>query len=115
MYLEDVGPDGRSTYVTEGVLRASHRKLMKPPFENFGLPWTRSYKEDIVPLPDRPTELVFDLLPTAKRFNAGHRMRITVTGADRDAHKKVGTVPDLIIYRDRSHPSRVDMQIILYR
>jgi putative CocE/NonD family hydrolase len=115
VYLEDVSPDGRSTYVTEGALRASHRKLAKPPFENFGLPWTRSYREDISPLPDRPTELVFDLHPTAKRFNAGHRIRITVTGADRDAHRKVNGVPELIIYRDRSHPSRVDMPVILYR
>jgi putative CocE/NonD family hydrolase len=115
VYLEDVDPDGRSTYVTEGVLRASHRKLMKPPFENFGLPWTRSYKEDVSPLPDRPTELVFDLLPTAKRFKAGHRIRITVTGADRDAHRKVTQAPDLIIYRDRSHPSRVDMPVVLYQ
>jgi hypothetical protein len=75
VYLEDVDSTGKSTYVTEGVLRASHRKLATPPFENFGLPWTRSYKEDISPLPDRPTELVFDLLPTAKRFNIGHRMQ----------------------------------------
>ena len=115
VYLEDVDSTGKSTYVTEGVLRASHRKLATPPFENFGLPWPRSYKEDVSPLPSTPTELVFDLHPTAKRFRAGHMIRITVTGADRDAHRKVMTVPTLTIYRDSRRPSRVVLPAVLVK
>ena len=109
VYLEDVSPELRSTYVTEGVLRASHRKLGHPPFKNIGLPWPRSYAEDVTPLPDRPTELVFDLLPTAKRFAAGHRIRVTITGADRDTHRKVQFVPPptVTIYRDATRASRI--------
>ncbi len=109
VFLEDVSPTGASNYVTEGVLRASHRKLVKPPFNNFGLPWSRSYQQDMAPLPDRPTELVFDLLPTAKRFVAGHRIRVTVTGGDRDTHRKLypNPPPQVVIYRDRTRASRI--------
>jgi putative CocE/NonD family hydrolase len=115
VYLEDVDSTGKSTYVTEGVLRASHRKLGTPPFENFGLPWPRSYKEDVSPLPSTPTEVVFDLHPTAKRFRAGHMIRITVTGADRDAHRKVTQAPTLTIYRDSRRPSRVVLPAVLVK
>jgi putative CocE/NonD family hydrolase len=112
-YLEDVDSTGRSTYVTEGVLRASHRKRGTPPFDAFGLPWPRSHAEDVVPLPPEPTELVFDLLPTAKRFRAGHRIRLTVQGADRDTHRRVHPVhpPTIAIHRDAARPSRVVLPI----
>ena len=117
VFLEDVDSSGRSTYVTEGVLRASHRKRAAPPFKNFGLPWPRSHREDVAPLPATPTELVFDLLPTAKRFKAGHRIRVTVQGADRDTHRKVypNPPPMVAIYRDRQRPSRVVLPLVLVR
>lgn len=113
VYLEDVAPDGRSSYVTEGALRASHRKLGVPPFKNFGLPWPRSGAADVAPLPDRATEVTFDLFPTAKRFAAGHRIRITVTGSDRDTHRKVMPFPPpmVTIYRDAARPSRVMLPV----
>src|SRR5947208_3934155 len=38
----DVEPSGRSSYVTEGVLRASHRRLGTAPYDNLDLPWHRS-------------------------------------------------------------------------
>jgi len=114
VFLEDVDSAGKSVYVTEGVLRASHRKLAAPPFKNFGLPWPRSHREDIAPLPSAPTELVFDLLPTAKRFKAGHRIRVTVQGADRDTYRKVypNPPPMVAIYRDRSRQSRVVLPLV---
>ena len=114
VYLEDVDPAGRSTYVTEGVLRASHRKLVSPPFRNFRLPWPRSNQDDVAPLPLQPTELTFDLLPTAKRFLTGHRIRVTVQGADRDTHIEVhpNPPPMVAIYRDAARPSRIVLPIV---
>jgi putative CocE/NonD family hydrolase len=114
VYLEDVDSTGHSAYVTEGVLRASHRKLGKPPFENFGLPWPESFQEDVTPLPAAPTELVFDLHPTAKRFRAGHRIRVTVQGADRDTHLAVhpNPPPRVSIFRDAGHPSRIVLPVV---
>ena len=117
VYLEDIEPSGRSTYVTEGGLRASHRKLGTPPFKNFGLPWPSSQVGEATPLPNAPTELVFDLLPTAKRFRPGHRIRVTVQGADRDTHRKVipNPPPRVAIYRDASRPSRIVLPLVPVR
>ncbi|MGE3618067.1 MAG: CocE/NonD family hydrolase [Gemmatimonadales bacterium] len=113
-YLEDVDSTGRSTYVTEGVLRASHRKLAEPPFKNFGLPWPRSFAEDVSPLPAEPTELVFDLLPTAKRFRAGHRIRLTIQGTDRETHLALPQKrpPRVGVYRDAAHTSRIILPVV---
>ncbi len=84
VYLEEVDKKGRAHYVTEGVLRASHRKTSDAPFKNFGLPFHRSYAVDLAPLvPGESTELNFDLMGTAIVIDKGHRIRITITGADR--------------------------------
>jgi predicted acyl esterase len=80
--LEEVRPDGFSDYVTEGRLRASHRLLADPPYDRLGLPYHRSNAEDRVAMTTEPAELRFDLLPTSKLFRAGHRIRLTITGAD---------------------------------
>jgi putative CocE/NonD family hydrolase len=114
VYLEDVDSTGTSTYVTEGVLRASHRALAQPPFDNFGLPWPRSFQGDAVPLPAEPAELVFDLHPTAKRFPSGHRIRVTLQGADRNTHVAVHPKrpPRVAVYRDVARPSRIVLPIV---
>jgi putative CocE/NonD family hydrolase len=48
VYLEEVDRKGSSTYVTEGNLRASHRKLSQAPFDNLGLPYHSYYQRDMV-------------------------------------------------------------------
>ncbi len=83
VYLEEVDAEGRSHYVSEGVVRVSHRKTSEPPFDNLGLPFHRSYAEDLEPLePGTRAELDFDVMGTAIVIDAGHRLRVTVTGAD---------------------------------
>ena len=115
--LEEVDADGRVHYVTEGVLRASHRQLAKAPWKNLGLPYQRSHREDPVPLPDGvPTKLWFDLLPTATVFNEGHRIRIAVFCADADnlAPRPVedGESPGNVrVYRGGDHASGIVLPI----
>lgn len=111
--LEEVYPDGRSRYVTEGVLRASHRALGEAPWDNLGLPYQRSFETDLEPLPAGvPTRLVLDLRPTATVFNAGNRLRVTVTGADRDnAEEAYDTPPTVRIYRSDEHPSGIEIPV----
>jgi len=78
-YFEDIAPDGSSTVLGYGRLRASHRALHTPYYDTLGRPWHRSYEEDIAPLtPGEPVELAFDLSPTSCLFKAGHRMRLTI-------------------------------------
>jgi uncharacterized protein len=112
-YLEEVADDGRSSYVTEGVLRASHRALHRPPIDSTNLPYHRSYEDDIKPLPDGPVELVLDLLPTSRVVPTGARIRLTIAGADRDnaLTPEPGEAVWLEVYHDAAHPSRLLLPI----
>jgi predicted acyl esterase len=79
VYLQEVDELANINQVSEGALRASHRKESEPPFDNMGLPFQRHYEEDLLPIPsDQPLKLAFDLLPTAKLFTKGHRIRVTI-------------------------------------
>jgi putative CocE/NonD family hydrolase len=114
--VEDVAPDGRSTYVTDGRLRASWRKPGSPPWEGSDWNWHRGHAEDIVPLtPGEPVELVFDLHPISYVFAAGHQIRlglITATGNAFEAPPLAGGEPvTLTLYRDTLRPSRIDLPL----
>ena len=114
-YLEEIDERGYSHYLTEGVLRASHRRLSAAPFNSIGLPYHRSYEEDIAPLPKgQPAELVFDLLPTSNVFDAGHRIRLTITGADQTAFKTPETSPAQVVsvYRNARFASFVELPLM---
>lgn len=115
VYLEDIGKASFSKYVTEGNLRASHRAISTAPYENLGLPYHRSYAEDIADLPnDQPVELVFDLLPTSYVFATGHRIRVTVTCADKDTAltPQLDPPPTVRLYRQADYASYIELPII---
>ena len=116
VYLEDVEPSGRVKYVTEGVLRAIHRKVGEDPSR-----WQRptpyhSYRsEDAQPLiPGEVAEISFGLHPTSILFPAGHRIRIAIAGHDASAFRRIpaeGT-PQLWIQRSADHPSFIELPVI---
>jgi putative CocE/NonD family hydrolase len=115
VYLEEVDGDGVSSYITEGKLRASFRAQHEPPHENMGLPWRRCWEEDLEPLPQGElVELVFDLYPTSNLFDAGHRIRVTVTGADVDTYEtpQLDPAPKVSIYRGSEYASYIELPII---
>jgi putative CocE/NonD family hydrolase len=116
VYLEDVEPSGHVTYVTEGQLRALHRKLSdeEPPYK-MAVPYHTFKKIDAMPLlPDKVTELVFDLLPTSYLFRKGHSIRVAVAGADKDHFALMETTPppSLKFYRNSVHASAIDLPVI---
>jgi putative CocE/NonD family hydrolase len=89
--LADVAPDGTSTLIQTGFLRASHRlydrkrttyagKRVLQPFH-----W---HDQDHLapPLADTPYRYEIEVWPTAKRFAAGHRLRIALYSADTANH-----------------------------
>lgn len=91
VYLEDVSAEGSSTYVTEGMLRALHRKLSADPAPYRTTYPYRSYqRKDGQPLaPGKPATLTFQLIPTSVLFRAGHRIRIAIAGADKDTFQRL--------------------------
>lgn len=114
VYLEEVDEFGGSQYITEGTLRASHRALSTPAYNNLSLPYQRSYQKDSVPLGEAPVELIFDLHPTSNIFNAGNRIRITITGADRDNASTPEQTPSPVvsILRNSAHASYVTLPLV---
>ena len=114
-YLEEVDETGYSHYLTEGVLRASHRKIDQPPFSYMNLPYHRSYAEDVAPLPSgQPVELVFDLHPTSNIFDAGHRIRLTIACADQTSFDTpvLSPAPKVSICRNGKFASYVQLPVI---
>lgn len=117
VYLEEVEADGYSRYLTQSSLRASHRTLGTPKYSNLGLPWTTSLKTDVeavAPLTEGVAELKIVLEPVGNRFNAGHRIRVTITGADADLNWSVPRIPPakLTVERSSRYPSRIVLPIV---
>ena len=83
--LSEVRPDGNETYVQNGWLRGSHRKLY--PKRSTALdPVPTHLKKDAAPLSKRRYVLVrVPIYPVAHAFRAGSRIRVTVQapGGDR--------------------------------
>jgi uncharacterized protein len=116
VYLEDVAPDGTVRYVTEGMLRALHRRFSDetPPYRVLG-PYHSFRRDDALPLvPGVAAELSFELLPTSVLFRAGHRIRVAVAGADADTFRRVPEAGDPVItlLRDRVHASHVALPVV---
>jgi uncharacterized protein len=84
-YLEDIAPNGRVTYVTEGELRGSSRVLAaaSSPLEAGGPLHTYARAAAKPLVPGRITTLRFGLVPTSVLFRRGHRIRLSIAGADR--------------------------------
>ncbi|WP_328883245.1 CocE/NonD family hydrolase [Streptomyces sp. NBC_00299] len=114
LYLEDVDGEGVSHYVTEGVIRASHRALGTAPYDNLSLPYHPCAERTRATLPEEPVPLVFDLHPVSHVFAPGHRLRIAVTCCDRDnAETRVHHPPPVVqIHRRGAHASFVDLPVL---
>jgi hypothetical protein len=92
-YLEDVGPDGRVTYLTEGSFRAVHRR----PATAGELPYAQSapaksyLRKDAQPMvPGEVAQIDFPVFPVAALIRSGHRLRISLAGADRSVFRRYG-------------------------
>lgn len=92
IYLSDVDTAGVVHYVSEGKLRAGWHKLFDNDQMVDGLfdvkpelPWHSFKSEDYDPVPfanDSIVTLKFDLKPQAWKFRPGHKIRISIAGAD---------------------------------
>jgi hypothetical protein len=115
VYLENVDEKGHSHYVTEGMLRASNRATADPGINLLGLPYHRGLKSDRADLtPGQPVELVIDLFPTSTLFQPGHRLRVTITGADKANARtpQQNPPPKLTIWREPGKASYVELPVI---
>lgn len=111
-YLEDVAPDGRVTYITEGQLRGIMRRTSSeaPPYWKSG-PHRSELSRDAMPfVPGEVAELTFELWATSVLIKSGHRLRIALAGADRDSflrYPRNGETPVITVERNRRYASHV--------
>jgi uncharacterized protein len=115
-YLEDVSPEGRVTYLDEGILRVIDRKEVDPkslPYEPLG-PAHSFLRKDAEPLiPGEAARIRFSLYPTSVLLRKGHCIRVALAGADRDSSQRYpaeGT-PKWTIYREAKRASFIDLPV----
>jgi len=115
IYIEDVDEAGHVHYVSEGMLRAIHRKISRdpPPYKSVA-PYRTYRRADAMELvPGQPAELTFDILPFSYEFKAGHRIRVALAGVDVDHFARPpGPPPTIRVHRGAALASRIVLPII---
>jgi putative CocE/NonD family hydrolase len=115
-YLEDVAPDGKTTYVSEGELRALHRKLSSesPPYATSYPFRTFFTRDEQLLVPGRIATLTFQFQATSVVFGAGHRIRLAIAGADKGMFLRVPTEGPVTIHVQRGgvEPSFISLPIV---
>ena len=115
-YLEDIAPDGAITMVSEGRLKASLRTVNEAPYKlPEGMVWHGFYQADAKPLePGVPARMMFELMPVSHIFKAGHRYRLTLTGADPREKQRVrlDPAPTWTLHADPQRPSQLLLPIV---
>jgi uncharacterized protein len=82
-YLEDVTPDGRVTYLTEGLLRLIHRKTAGAPCDAApGAARSFDRAEGAPVVPGETMAIELPLLPVAALIETGHHLRLSLAGTD---------------------------------
>ncbi|MCZ6800677.1 MAG: CocE/NonD family hydrolase [Nitrospirae bacterium] len=117
VYLGDVTPEGDVHYVTEGELRALHRKWH--PTESttdsvLSIPNHTFRRADAAPLiHGEVVSLTLDLLPVSYQFKKGHRIRVALAGADKDHFQLLDDPsPTWKIWHTIDRPSHIELPII---
>lgn len=113
VYLSEVDADGTSRYVTEGFLRALHRRVAPPPPQyRCDWPYRRFTRADAQPLvPGEAVTLEIALLPVSWVFPKGSRLRLAIAGADALHFPQVphGRPPRLTFTCGGEDGSRIDL------
>ena len=116
IYLTEVEAGGTERYVTEGLLRALHRKESQSPAA-YRTTWPfRSFaRGDAAPLvPGKVERMRIPLLPVAWRFSAGSRIRLSIAGADDDHCAQVphGCPPLIRMLWGEGHASVLELPMV---
>jgi len=108
--LEAIDKKGNSHYLTEGMLRASQRKLFNPAWKHFHMPYQRHTKQDVQMLmPNKVVKLHFYLSPFSRKLKKGDRIRVAIMGADAQNTDTLvfDKAPVLYVFHDKYHRSRI--------
>ncbi|HMF55077.1 MAG TPA: CocE/NonD family hydrolase, partial [Pyrinomonadaceae bacterium] len=117
VYLEDVDEHDHVTYITEGELRALHRKISRdaPPYKMFVPFHSFKRRDGELLVPGQTATLNFGLFPTSVLLKKGHRIRIAIAGSDRPTFARIPAEgnPVITVARNRQHPSFIELPVVL--
>jgi len=115
VYLEDVAPDGKVTYVTEGELHGIDRKVKKAGLYHVTGP-DHSFRraDSMAMVPGKVMNLQFSLMPISVLIHKGHRLRIALAGADADTFERIPGVGDVNwqVYRSIGYASKISLPVV---
>ena len=116
VYLETIDPDGRVRMLTDGQLRALHRKVSDetPPFKMFGPYHSLKEKDAELLVPGEVAEIAFDLLPISALLKKGQCIRLAISGADSDIFDPIPGCesPEITIERNSIYASFLDLPFV---
>ena len=114
--VAEVTPDGTSTLITSGFLRASHRELdaSRTTTTDVGLldPFPLHTEESLSP--PTPGEVLgydIEVWPTGKRFRAGNQLRIALYSADTPEHLPLLVPARNTVVSTASQPSHLTLTV----
>lgn len=112
--VTDVSLDGSSRQMTDGHLRASKRQTHAAPYDFLNLPWHRGNRQDEHKLlPGRAYRLEIDLMPVHYVVKAGHRLRVSLTCAEKGfyfLHPEEDV--RLTVFHNKIYPSYMEFKMI---
>jgi uncharacterized protein len=112
VYLEDVGPDGAVTYVTEGCLRLTHRRTHGPAEPTrLGVPRSFARADGLTTNPGECLDLVVELLPVSALLRAGHRVRVAIAGHDASCFERYGPAAEAFTF-ELGEQSCLDLPVV---
>ena len=91
VYLEDVSPEGKVTYITEGQLRALHINTTSDDMGRVVLGPKHSFmrKDGEEMVPGNNVELKIGMFATSVLIEKGHRLRIAIAGHDASNFERI--------------------------
>ena len=116
VYLEAVDLDGRVRLLTEGQLRALHRKVSDeiPPYGMFGPFHSMKMKDAEDMIPGEVTEISLDLLPISVLLRKGQRIRVALACADMDTFAPLECTEgaEITVERNKIYASHIDLPVV---
>jgi putative CocE/NonD family hydrolase len=116
VYLEEIDEKGKVTYLTEGELRALHRRVSSEPSPTkHPVPYHTFAKKDAMPLvPGQVAELKFHLQPISVLVKKGHRLRVAIAGHDKGTFLRIPAEgnPTIAVQRSKGALSSIELPVI---
>ncbi|MFH1651033.1 MAG: CocE/NonD family hydrolase [Chloroflexota bacterium] len=116
--VNDISPEGQSTPLSMGVLKASYRKVNAAKSRP-GMPY-HDYQNPETPEPGKVYLYEFDLIPVFHTFKKGHKIWIQVASNDLEILTTFATMfaSDMLppcenkVYHDAEHPSHLLLPVV---